>query len=111
MEDVVVELKMHRSMLSYLSPGNCGPSGSTNPAMGHFNKREHMRCVHGKRKSRCADCGGGSFCVHGKRKSRCADCGCGEICRHGKLKSRCADCGGKKFKNSEECVCVYYCST
>ena len=52
------------------------------------------KCPHGKRKSRCVDCGGGSICIHGIIKYFCKDCGGGGVCIHGKQKSRCVDCDG-----------------
>ena len=55
------------------------------------------KCVHGRRKSRCRDCGGGSICEHGREKSRCKECGGGSICEHGRIKSQCKDCGGSSF--------------
>lgn len=54
-----------------------------------LRKRE-KKCQHGKRKSRCIDCGGSAICQHGSRKDNCKLCGC----QHGKRKSRCIDCGG-----------------
>ena len=33
-------------------------------------------------------------CEHGKRKTRCIECGGSEICSHGKQKGKCKDCGG-----------------
>ena len=38
-----------------------------------------------------------SKCEHGKRKSRCIDCGGKDICEHGKYKYSCKECGGKDF--------------
>ena len=55
------------------------------------------KCEHGKRKSRCKECGGSEICEHGKRKSRCKECGGSEICEHGKRKSRCKECGGSEI--------------
>lgn len=33
-----------------------------------------MKCIHGKRKSNCIECGGGSMCIHKKRRSYCNKC-------------------------------------
>jgi len=54
------------------------------------------KCPHGRRKSRCTDCGGSvqAECPHGRRKSRCTECGGSGLCQHGRRKSRCTDCGG-----------------
>ncbi len=52
------------------------------------------KCIHNKIKSRCKECGGGTFCDHGKRKSNCKECGGGSICEHNKIKTRCIDCKG-----------------
>lgn len=51
-------------------------------------------CKHGRRKTRCKDCGGGSICEHGKLRNSCRDCGGGSICQHGRIKTTCKDCGG-----------------
>jgi hypothetical protein len=52
-------------------------------------------CVHGRRKDRCKQCGGGSsFCVHGRRRWECRDCGGSSICPHNRRRSRCRECGG-----------------
>jgi len=54
-------------------------------------------CEHGRRKDQCKECGGPAFCEHGKRKSICKDC-CGvQICEHGKRKAHCKDCGGSAY--------------
>ena len=55
------------------------------------------KCQHGKRLSRCRDCGGSEFCEHGKIKSRCKDCGGASICEHNKRKDGCKDCGSNAF--------------
>jgi len=55
------------------------------------------KCDHGKRKTRCKECGGSSICEHGRQKSRCKECGGGSFCQHGKLKSSCKECGGDSF--------------
>ena len=50
------------------------------------------KCVHGKRKDRCFNCGhGAGLCKHGKRKNRCRECGT-SICIHNKLKDECKIC-------------------
>jgi hypothetical protein len=53
--------------------------------------KRNSQCEHGRRKSRCKDCGTG-YCQHGRRKSRCKDCGTGN-CKHGRQKHSCKDCG------------------
>jgi len=32
------------------------------------------KCPHGKRKSRCKECGGSELCIHKKQKSQCKEC-------------------------------------
>jgi hypothetical protein len=54
-------------------------------------KKKAKQCDHGRRPSRCKDCGTG-YCTHGRDKSRCKDCGTG-YCTHGRPKRRCKDCG------------------
>ena len=34
-----------------------------------------MPCPHGKRRSRCKDCGGSGLCEHWRERTRCKDCG------------------------------------
>ena len=55
------------------------------------------KCEHGKRISRCKECGGSEVCEHGRRKSICKECGGGEICEHNRVRTRCRDCGGGSF--------------
>jgi len=55
---------------------------------------KRKRCEHGRVRSRCKDCGGGSVCEHGRQRSSCKDCGGSGICEHGRERSRCKDCGG-----------------
>ena len=52
-------------------------------------------CEHGRERSDCKECGGGSICEHGRRRSRCKECGGSQICEHGRLRYRCKECGGK----------------
>jgi hypothetical protein len=54
----------------------------------------HKKCEHGKRKSRCKECGGSELCLHNKQKYQCKDCKGSQICEHNKQKSTCKDCGG-----------------
>jgi hypothetical protein len=53
--------------------------------------KEPTQCKHGRRKSRCRDCGTG-YCQHRRPKSMCKDCGTGH-CDHGRQNSKCKDCG------------------
>ena len=53
-----------------------------------------MVCEHGRRRTRCKECGGGSLCEHGRRRSRCKECSGGSICEHGRQRCRCKECGG-----------------
>jgi hypothetical protein len=60
--------------------------------------RNKTKCEHGKIRSKCKDCGGGSsICEHGKIRSQCKDCGGSSICEHGKIRSQCKDCGGSSI--------------
>ena len=65
------------------------------------------KCEHGKRKSRCIECGGSEICNHNKRRSRCIECGGSEICEHKKNRICCIDCGGSQIcehnKNKSSC--------
>ena len=85
-----------------------------------------QKCEHGKLKTRCFKCGGGSICEHRKRKEYCKECGGSSICEHGKQKQICKNCYGKQIcqhgKHKQDCrdcggssLCVhdkrkYYCN-
>eukprot|EP00656_Telonema_subtile_P048408 TRINITY_DN5761_c0_g1_i1.p1 TRINITY_DN5761_c0_g1~~TRINITY_DN5761_c0_g1_i1.p1 ORF type:complete len:462 (-),score=38.13 TRINITY_DN5761_c0_g1_i1:204-1589(-) len=74
-----------------------------------------MPCPHGRRRSRCKDCGGSQICPHGRERyvcgecggpgrcihkrarSRCKDCRPQTICKHHKRRSRCKQCGGSQI--------------
>ena len=60
-------------------------------------------CEHGRRRSKCKECGGASICEHGRRRSKCKECGGAEhgrrrsikeCCEHGRQRSQCKECGG-----------------
>jgi len=51
-------------------------------------------CPHGRRRSECKECGGGSICEHGRVRSKCKECGGSGICEHGRQRSDCKECGG-----------------
>jgi len=51
-------------------------------------------CVHGRLRTRCAECGGSGLCVHGRQRSQCKECGGSGICEHGRQRSKCKECGG-----------------
>jgi hypothetical protein len=52
------------------------------------------------------DCSLKSFCQHGRRKSRCKDCGTGHIAKsdsmHGRQRSQCMDCGTGHCKHGRQ---------
>ena len=54
-------------------------------------------CVHGKRKNLCKECGGRSICDNGNRNTSCKECGRSSICVHGKRKILCKECGGSSI--------------
>ena len=56
-----------------------------------------LKCEHGRKRSRCKDCGGSQICEHGRQRSTCKDCGGGSICEHGRQRSVCKDCGGSQI--------------
>ena len=59
-------------------------------------------CVHGRERSKCKECGGSGICVHGRQRSKCKECGGGSICVHGRVRSQCKECGGSG-------ICVHGC--
>jgi hypothetical protein len=56
--------------------------------------RNKRRCLHGKTRSQCKECGGSGICEHQKYKSSCKECGGSQICKHQKFKSHCKECDG-----------------
>ena len=54
-------------------------------------------CPHGRKRSLCKECGGGSICEHGRQRSKCKECGGSEICEHGRLRAKCKECGGSQI--------------
>ena len=71
--------------------------------LGYLNVLHFVRglcmpnCEHGRQRSICKDCGGGSICEHRRYRSRCKDCGGGSICEHGNLKRNCDTCICKRL--------------
>jgi len=61
------------------------------------NNRKKAYCKHGKRKSRCKECGGSELCIHDRYKAQCKQCKGASICVHDKVKSQCLECGGSAF--------------
>jgi len=57
-------------------------------------RKRNKKCEHGRRKSRCKECGGGSICEHGRRKDNCKFCGdeikitIGLMIRHSKFNDK-----------------------
>ena len=51
-------------------------------------------CPHGRRRTQCKQCGGGSICEHSRQRSRCKECGGKGICEHGRQRPHCKECGG-----------------
>jgi hypothetical protein len=60
----------------------------------HGQKDSKSKCEHGKRRSRCKECGGSQICEHGTQHDHCKDCGGSQICEHGAQRSTCKRCGG-----------------
>ena len=54
--------------------------------------RQRAHCQHGRRRSQCKECGGGSICQHGRHRTHCKECGGASICQHGWRRS---DCKGR----------------
>ena len=41
-------------------------------------------CPHGRRRSKCKECGGSQICEHGRQRHGCKECGGSSICEHGR---------------------------
>ena len=57
-------------------------------------KRIGLHCDHGRERSKCIECDGGSICIHQKRRSRCKECDGGSICIHQRVRTACKECDG-----------------
>ena len=66
------------------------------PTITKKTKRVHRKCPHGKRRTRCKECGGGSICEHDRIRSDCKECGGSQICEHDRIRSTCKECGGSQ---------------
>ena len=58
-----------------------------------------MACPHGRRPSRCKECGGDGICEHGRERRRCKECGGAGICVHGWEHRRCKECSGTSLES------------
>ena len=52
------------------------------------------RCIHGRRKRQCRNCGGSSTCPHASQKLHCLVCRPDRACDHGRIAKDCKECGG-----------------
>ena len=57
-------------------------------------------CEHGRRRSKCKECGGASICEHGRGAHECKECGGASICEHGRQRSQCKECGGSQYAST-----------
>jgi hypothetical protein len=94
-------LKMHFSMLSYLSVSGDIARSAWFQQSKLADITKYKKYVHGLRKSRCVNCGSAEICSRGQRKSLCVNCGCAEICSHGRRRDNCQDCRGQRKKKSK----------
>ena len=53
-------------------------------------------CPHGRKRSRCKECGGSHICEHGRERSKCKECGGASVCEHGRERYRCKECESSK---------------
>ena len=52
------------------------------PSAGKKLRTTPVLCKHGRRKSRCKDCGGSGLCEHKRERRRFRDCGGSGLCEH-----------------------------
>ena len=70
------------------------PAADPEGAAATPDKKKAGYCEHGRRRSRCKECGGSGLCEHGRERRRCKECGGSGLCKHGRERSRCKECGG-----------------
>lgn len=70
-------------------------------------KKINLKCIHGKQKYFCIECGNITICEHKKRKYRCKDCKGNQVCIHDHDKYTCKVCNGSRIcmhhKNKSYC--------
>lgn len=62
-----------------------------------IKQREKQKCKHGRRRSHCVECNGGSICEHKRQRSTCIECGGSGICEHRRRRNECVECGGSSI--------------
>ncbi len=60
------------------------------------------KCVHGRKKQSCKECGGSRICEHGRRKSQCKQCGGSAICEHKQQRLQCRECIAARAKKEKK---------
>jgi hypothetical protein len=86
-------------LLSFFKINRKGEYNKTCIQCGETRKKrnEKYKCEHGRIKSKCRECKGGSICPHAREKSQCKECGGSQICPHDRIKSRCKECKGSSI--------------
>jgi len=89
--------------------GGEGAASEPTPKQPRPRKRP-ATCEHGRRKTLCTDCGGGSICQHNRVRGRCRECGGGSICKHKRVRRSCRECGGGSIceHQRQRTKCIYY---
>ena len=96
MEDAIIPWDPFKGVVGQKRPRN-PPDVAPDPQKKKKRRKPPQRCEHGRRKSRCKDCGGSQICAHGRLKYQCKECGGFGVCVHRRLKDQCRDCGGSRF--------------
>ncbi len=69
---------------------------------GGRRRKPEKKCPHGRRKSRCIECGGSSICEHNRERGKCSECGGASICEHKRQRSQCGECGAPPSASTTE---------
>lgn len=76
----------------------------------------NKKCIHGKTRVLCKECGSNSYCIHNKLRTRCVECGGGSICEHHRRRADCKLCKGsniciheKRKDSCKQCMGTSYC--
>jgi hypothetical protein len=59
--------------------------------------RTKNKCEHGRQKSACKECKGGSVCEHDRLRTTCKECKGGAICKHNLHRADCRECKSLNF--------------
>jgi hypothetical protein len=86
------------------------PAPAPAPAPVVFASRHddyELKCLHGKRPSRCRECDGCDYCEHDRIRKDCRQCHRSSICKHQRPREHCGICFKYLGKSHHTIKCVH----